>query len=89
MVAKSFLISFEYRLDQAGIAINLCAEVESHDNPPCYIVRNISAMHRAHCAAIPDLRLVRKSSAWVHLDSQKTTNLTVCIGKAIDTFERQ
>jgi len=89
MVAKPFLIFFEYRLPQSEIAINLGAEVESRDNPPCYIVRRISAAHLEGAPAIPEVRLMRKSSAWVHLDSQKSTDLTMCIGKAIDAFEHE
>jgi hypothetical protein len=89
MFTKSFPISFEYRLDQGKIVVNLGAQVEVQNNPPCYFVRNIRAPIQGRPPAIPDIILTKKASIWVHLDSLRPTDLTVSIGAAIDTFELQ
>lgn len=87
MVTTAFPISFEYSLDDGKIAINLQAEVEAHSNPLCYIVRNIRSVYPGNSPAIPIIRLTKKAAVWVHLDSQKPTDLTLSIGKAIDAHE--
>lgn len=87
MVSKSFLISFVYRLDQAKIDVNLQAEIEIQKDDTCYIVRNIRSLNNGNTSAIPEIRLTKKASIWVHVDSQKPTDLTLCIGQAIDMLE--
>ena len=84
MVAKSFLICFDYRLDQGAITIHLRAEVEVHRNPTFYSVRNIRSPQHGSSPAIPEVRIIKKASVWVHCDSQKSTDLTKCIGAALD-----
>lgn len=89
MVIKSFLSAFEYRLDHGKITVNLLADVEIESDPSYYIVRNIRSKHDKSSPAIPDVRLTKKDSAWVHFDSQKATALTSCIGYAIEVYEQQ
>ncbi|HVU94241.1 MAG TPA: hypothetical protein VHE34_03415 [Puia sp.] len=89
MVSKSFLISFEYQLDRGAITIQLCAEVEIHCNPTYYAVRDIRSPHHGSCPAIPEVRIIKKASGWVHCDSQKSTELTRSIGVALDAFGRR
>jgi len=89
MVCKSLLISFEFQLDHGAIAVSLQAEVDIHDDPPCHIVRNIRSSRNAKASAIPAIKLMKKGSLWVHADSKKSTELSVCIGRAIDAFEAQ
>jgi len=89
MVNRSFLISFVYRLDQNKIAIDLWADVEIQQDSSYYIVRNIRPLHQSNASAIPEVRLTKKASVWVHLDSQKPTDLTLCIGKAIDALDHR
>lgn len=86
MVTRSFLISFEYRLDEGRITINLRAEVELHPSSSYYIVRNIRSLQHGNSPAIPEVRLTKKAAEWVHVDSQRPTDLTRCIGEAIDAL---
>jgi len=89
MANKSFLISFVYRLDQGRIAIDLWADVEIQHDSSYYIVRNIRPLHQSKASAIPEVKLTKKASVWVHLDSQKPTELTLCIGQAIDALDQR
>lgn len=84
MVMHAFVIVFDYLLDEGRIAITLRADVELHHRPYYYFVRNIRSLRHGSKSAIPDIRLTRKGSAWVHLDSKRPTDLTSSIGKAID-----
>lgn len=84
MVTRAFMIAFDYRLDHGNILISLRAEVEVHDNPFFYLVRNIRPPKVGNSRAIPDVRLVKKDSVWVHCDSEKPTELALSIGGAID-----
>ena len=88
MVATSFPIFFEFRLDRTAITISLQAEVEIHDNPLCHVVRNIRSRHNGTAPAIPDLKLMKKDSAWVHLDSEISPDLSVCIGRELPAEQR-
>ena len=87
MVNRAFPISFEYCLDEDRISVSLRADVEVHDEPTHYIVRNIRSFRQNNAPAIPDIRLKKHASVWVHIDSQKPTDLTRSIGKAIDAHE--
>lgn len=87
MIARAFTISFEYRLEDSSISINLRAEVEVHNDPFFYIVHNIRSLRSGSPPAIPDVRLTKRDSTWVHVDSEKPTDLTLSIGKAIDAHE--
>lgn len=87
MVTKSFLLTFEYHLDNSHISLNLRAEVELNDDPRYYIVRNIRSLHQGSSPAIPEIKLTKKKSVWVHYDSQKPTDLTLSIGNDLDVYE--
>ncbi|HUB59606.1 MAG TPA: hypothetical protein VL978_02825 [Puia sp.] len=86
-VNKTFLISFEYHLDNGKIAIPLRAEVDRDNRGAYYIVRNIGSIRQGNAPAIKELRITKKASMWVHFDSLRPTDLTSCIGKAIDALE--
>ena len=81
------MIAFEYRLDRGKIVISLRAEVEVHDDPFYYLVRNIRPPQHRDSRAIPDVRLTKKDSIWVHCDTERPTDLTLSIGNAIDAHE--
>lgn len=87
MAMRSFHISFDYYLDRGNIAVNLRAEVEIHPDPGYYIVRNIRSGRDGSAPAIPEVQLTKINSTWVHYDSRRPTDLTLCIGCAIDAHE--
>lgn len=89
MLLRSFHISFDYYLDRGKIAVNLCADVEMHTGPSYYLVRNIRSKRDGSAPAIPNVQLTRINSTWVYYDSRNPTDLTVCIGHAIDAHERR
>jgi hypothetical protein len=78
-------IYFDYFLERSGYAVRLQACVEREDSELSYLVRNIRPIHRTQGSIIPDVRLKRKNGYWVHIDSEKETDLSIAIGKAIDT----
>jgi hypothetical protein len=83
--ASMYDIYFDYYLERSGDAVRLQASVIREESDKSYIVRDIRPIHRSHGSIIPDVQLKRKNGYWVHIDSEKETDLSIAIGKAIDT----
>src|SRR5579872_1603917 len=86
MIAEKFTISFTFMADGGGLAIRLDAEVERDPQKNDYLVRNLRPHGSAGPAVLPELRLRKKAGSWVHVDSEKETDLSHAIGGAIDSM---
>lgn len=88
----SFSIRFNYPFKEKNISIELRGDVTLHNANPYYTVSNIRFTHRPEGPydAFPEIRLQQRETegekVWVHLDTQKESQLSHIIGQAIDDY---
>ena len=81
---KSFQIGFDYPLAQDRKTIHLTAKVEAENTGTYYAVSDIKTS--SGMEAIPPRNIKKFKGEWVHVDSGRSTTLSVIIGKAIDAM---
>ena len=89
MKQYSHKIAFDFALGNSTLVIPLTATVELHHSDPYYMVRDFRTSRQKEGSVFPDIQIRRKSGIWVHVDSEKETNLSEAIGKAIDKYEKE
>ncbi|HEV2354755.1 MAG TPA: hypothetical protein VGR89_10955 [Puia sp.] len=86
MIAEKFSISFTFMADGGRLAVTLDAEVEKDPQKNHYAIRNLRASGSPGPSVLPELSLTKKAGHWVHIDSEKETDLSDAIGRAIDSM---
>jgi hypothetical protein len=90
MKATAYTVAFNFDVRPAGLKIPLMAEVELHFSEPHYIVKNIRMVGGIDSISVlPDLDLKKIGGRWVHSESEKESELSIGIGKAIDAIWAQ
>lgn len=84
----SFNVEFNYALSE-DIIIRLTADVQLTHSTPHYIISNFHFKNNpGGNALLNDINIMaikdEKGITWVHTDSQKSTMLSLAIGKAIE-----
>lgn len=88
MDQSHFTISFKYELIPASLHVPLNADIEMIDTCTC-LVRNIRRINTDESPLLPVLKLVKTGDAWVHMDSEKESNISKAAGEAIDLYIKQ
>ena len=83
-----FTIAFKYELIPASLHVPLCADIEMIDPDVC-LVRNIRRDHTEESPLLPVLKLKRSGGTWVHVDSEKESNISRVVGEAVDRHLKQ
>ena len=81
MVQSTYTIEFDIPIDLSHIIVHLKADVEI-DLESHYTITNIRT--EKHEAVLPTLVLKRKNGKWVHIDTEKETNLSKSVGLSIE-----
>lgn len=87
MVSSQFSIAFDFVADHGHLTIRLAAEVELHHSQVYYLVKNFHSPSRAGTPVLPDIRIKKLQGRWVHADSEKETDLSEAVGRAVDRHE--
>lgn len=88
MEQSFFTIAFKYELIPASLHVHLCADIEMIDSDAC-VVRNIRRDQTEESPLLPELKLKRSGDIWVHMDSEKESNISRIIGEAVDLHLKQ
>ncbi|HUB59108.1 MAG TPA: hypothetical protein VL978_00320 [Puia sp.] len=89
MVAEQFTITFLFKADAGRLVVPLDADVEQHRSLKFYSVKNFRPQGSDGPGILPEVRIRKSSGRWVHVDSEKETDLSEAIGAAIDLFNSQ
>jgi hypothetical protein len=84
-MTSSFIIDFDFRVDNGKFKIRLRADIEVQRSTGSYLVKNFRIAGRGGSGVIPDVLLRKAEGQWVHTDSGKTSDLSVVIGEAIES----
>lgn len=82
MTAKH--VHFTFSIIPAGLQVPLEADVNLHESHSYYVVRNFHVPGHKAGSILPDIRIKRAGEYWVHIDSEKETDLSRAVGTAID-----
>jgi len=82
MPTTAFRVEFDFALEEIPRTIHLTASVELHDPESYYLITDI--MGCSNKVVLPNQYIQKMGNEWVHTDSQKPSNLSLIIGKAID-----
>ena len=89
MIRSNYNIAFNFRVDHTDLNIPLTAEVELHASNTYYVIKNFKTVPGQQRSVLPDLSIKKVKGRWVHCDSEKDTNLSIEVGKAIDAYESE
>ena len=89
---RPFEINFDFPVASSNLKISLKATTELHHSEPYYRVHNFfftdSNDHGRH-SVLPDQEVKRikrgNDYVWVHKDSEKESELSIAIGKGIES----
>jgi hypothetical protein len=87
---EMFRISFKYPFKEKDFSIELTGNVKLHHSTPYCVVSNIRfAKHpELKLDALPEVRvqqrIIHGEKVWVHMDTQKESELSRLIGQAIE-----
>ena len=91
---KPFEISFDFPVASSNLKISLNATAELHHSEPYFRVHNFYFHERKengdrHCV-LPAQEIMRVQRngyhSWVHKDSKQESELSLAIGRGIETF---
>ncbi len=83
-----FTISFKYEIIPASLHVPLSADIEMIGSDTC-LVQNIRRVNMQESSLLPVLKLKRSGDYWVHMDSEKESNISKVVGEAIDLYLEQ
>ncbi len=83
MIVSNYSIAFNYPLETSGRVVPLIAQVEKHHSQTYYIVKNFRTNPGQNRSIMSDIKIKKVNGRWVHCDSEKESNLSIAIGKAI------
>lgn len=69
-----------------SVEVQLKGTIEYLENG-VYLVRDIRPAHKDTGSLLPPVKLQKVEGAWVHSDSLKSSNLSIAIGKALDSVQ--
>lgn len=87
---QSFSINFKYPFRGKDFSIELTGNATLYHSTPYYVVSNIRFANHAGGPpdALPEVKVqqrnIRGEKVWVHMDTQKESELSRIIGEAID-----
>ena len=81
MPTTAFRVQFDFTMEEIARTIHLTASVEMHDSERFYLITDI--MSSSNTVVLPNQYIQKVEDKWVHVDSQKSTNLSTIIGRAI------
>lgn len=84
MIAQQFTVSFKYTADNGRLVVSLDADVEYIPQRMFFIVRNFRPHASAGPSVLPEVCIRKSNDRWIHIDSEKETELSEAIGTAID-----
>jgi len=85
---NSFSIEFDIQLEKTPIILRLNAQVEPHHSDLYYVISNFRSAQQKEGSILPPLKIRKKKSKWVHMDTEQPTYLSELVGKAIEDVER-
>ena len=89
---QSFSINFRYPFKEKNISIELTGNVTLHNSTPHFVISNIRFANHPEgpMDAFPEIKIQRRNlqgeKVWVHMDTQKESELSHIVGKAIDNY---
>ena len=91
---RPFEIKFDFPVASSKLKISLSATVELHHSEPYFVVHNFylpdSTKNKVYHSVLPDqeIKRIRRNDGWVwvHKDSAKESELSVAIGKGIESI---
>jgi hypothetical protein len=87
MVSSNFSVEFDFATDLGQLRMRLAADVEKHHSLVYYVIKNFRLPRQAEGSIFPDIRIRKLEGRWVHVDSEKPSNLSESVGQAIDAHE--
>jgi hypothetical protein len=89
---KPFNIRFDFPLSHSDVTVALRATAELHHSIPYYVVDSFAFAgsqdpgEKVSILPRQEIRLIKRGSLrmWVHKDSERETQLSIAIGKAIE-----
>lgn len=87
---ESFRINFKYPFKEKDVSIELTGNVTVHHSTPFYTISNIRFTNRPEGPydTFPEIKLQQRDlqgeKVWVHFDTQKESQLSHILGKAIE-----
>lgn len=89
---RPFEINFDFPLASSNLKISLHATAEVHHSEPYYVVHDFyladSKINNEHHSVLPaqEVKRIKRdgSYVWVHKDSERTSELSIAIGKGIE-----
>ena len=90
---RPFEIKFDFPVASSNLKISLRATAELHHSEPYYLVHNFYMTDNAnpleHHSVLPEQEVKRikrhSKHIWVHKDSEKESDLSIAIGKGIES----
>lgn len=90
---RPFEIKFDFPVASSNLKISLNATAELHHSEPYFAVHNFyladSAKSKGYRSVLPDqeIKRIRRNDGWVwvHKDSGKESELSLAIGKGIES----
>jgi hypothetical protein len=86
MIAQQFTVGFKYLADNGRLVVSLDAEVEYIPQRNFYSVKNFRPRGSAGPSVLPEVCIRKNKDRWIHIDSEKETDLSEAIGIAIDAY---
>lgn len=89
---QPFRIKFKYPFKGKNFSIELTGDALLHHSSPYYTVSNIRFTNHSDAPrdALPEIKIQQRNiqgeKVWVHLDTQKESELSRIVGQAIDDY---
>lgn len=89
MIISTYNITFDFQVGDSKLVVPLTAEVELHYSATYYVIKKIRTGSGRKETVLPDFTIKKKNGLWVHVDSEKETDLSMQIGKVIERHENE
>jgi hypothetical protein len=86
MIAQQFSVCIKYMADNGRLVVSLDADVEYNLQRDFYSVKNFRPRGSAGPSVLPEVCIRKNKDRWIHIDSEKETDLSEAIGTAIDAY---
>jgi hypothetical protein len=89
---QSFNINFKYPFKENNISIELTGNAKLHHSAPYYVISNIRFVNHPEGPydAFPEIkiqqRILHGEKVWVHMDTQKESELSHIVGQSIEDY---
>ena len=89
MITSTYSIAFNLRVGDSHLVVPLTADVEIHHSDTYYVIKNIKAGSHRREPVLPDLKIKKVNGLWVHIDSERESQLSRQVGNSIDRLENE